>query len=249
MGTNDGNGTGVEPEVTAVTDGTEQQGSALPDSDQSNGEGTQKSEGSTTPKWMAQLPNDLKVNTDLQKYATLADFVRSTQQPKTDGNEGDDDHQQKETEPVKYENFEKVLDQNADPFGTIGNSVKEVLEASQVPQDVAEKLFDSLNQAQDGSMKELVEKGKDWCEAQLKKDWGNDYEENRNAMTRAYIAIVGEDKDLAKALDRTGASINPAVAEVFSRIGKSIREDGAVVSNRTGGTQRTSGVPVTYPKS
>ncbi len=250
MADNDGNGIVNEPGTPAGVEGMDTQGSAKPEEGQSNGEGTQKSEGSTTPKWMAQLPGDLKNEAELQKYATLADYVRSTRQPKTDGNEGDGEQTPTKTEPIKYEKFEKVLDQNADPFGTIGNSVKEVLEASQVPQEVAEKIFDSLIQAQDGSVKELVEKGKDWCEAQLKKDWGNDYEDNRKAMTRAYVALVGDDKDLASALDRTGASINPAVAEVFSRIGKSIREDGSIVSNRTSGpSQRSSGVPVKYPKS
>jgi len=246
----DGSSTVVEPNAPAGAAGMEQQESVLPENNQSTGEDTQQSEGSTSPGWMAQLPNDLRNNVDLQKFPTLGEFIRSTQSTGSDGKEVEGDQKPKETEPVKYEKFEKVLDQNADPFGTIGNSVKEVLEASQVPQEVAEKLFDSLNQAQDGSTKELIEKGKDWCEAQLRKDWGKDYEENRKAMSRAYVALVGEDKDLATALDRTGASINPAVAELLSRIGKSIREDGSIVSNRTSGpSQRSSGVPVKYPKS
>ena len=94
-------------------------------------------------------------------------------------------------------------------------------------QAVAEKIFDTLSEGHKGTMSDLLTKGKDWCEAQLKKSWGDQYEAKRKAMTRAYIALVQSDKDLAGALDRTGASINPAVAELLSRVGESIKEDGS----------------------
>ena len=250
MGINDGNGTVVEPNAPAGAAGMEPQGSALPENNQSNGEGTQKSEGSTAPGWMAQLPNDLKVNTDLQKYATLADFVRSTQTVESDGNEGDGDHTSRKTEPVKYEKFEKSLGDDSDPFGLIGTSMREVLESSQVPQEVAEKVFDKLAESHSGTTRQMIEKGKDWCEAQLKTDkwWGADYEENRKAMARGFNALSKENPDLAKALDETGASINPAVADLVARIGRSIKEDGSIGSNQTGGSgRRNSAVPVRYP--
>lgn len=235
----DGTNTVVEPDAAGapVVDGKEPQGSGQPDGPQSTGD-----KGATSPSWMAQLPNDLKNEADLQKFATLADYVRSTRQP--DGNEGAG----KETAPVKYENFEKSLGTELDPFGWVGDSLKETLENAAIPKEVAEGIFDSLVESQNNSIEQLVEKGKDWCEAQLKKNWGADYEAKRAAMSRAYVALVESDKDLATDLDRSGASINPAVAELLSRIGQSIEEDGSIGSNRSAARNaRDPKVPVKYP--
>lgn len=249
MDVNKGTGTGVEPGAAGApeVDGKEQQGLGQPEGNQSKGGDTQKGgQGSTSPAWMAQLPNDLKNEADLQKYATLADFVRSTKQAKADGSEGDG-NKAKATEPVTYENFEKSLDTDSDPFGVISESLKTTLQESGVPQAAAEKIFDAVAKSQDGSMKQLIEKGKDWCEAQLKKSWGDQYETKRKAMSRAYVALVQADESLATALDRTGASINPAVAELLSRIGESIREDGSIGSNTTRSNTGNPRVPVKYP--
>jgi len=249
MDVNDGTNTVVEPDAKGApeVDGKEQQGLGEPEGDQSTGDTTQKGErGTTSPAWMAQLPNDLKNEADLQQYATLADFVRSTKQAKSDGSE-EAEGDTKETEPITYEEFEKSLDADSDPFGVISESLKTTLEASSVPKEVAEKVFDAISEAQNGSMKQLVEKGKDWCEAQLKKSWADQYDAKRKAMSRAYVALVQPDSDLAKALDRTGASINPAVAELLARIGESIEEDGSIGSNTTGSKGRNPRVPVRYP--
>ncbi len=244
---NNGTGTGVEPEVTGapVIDGKEQQGSGQPEEVQSTGD-IAVSKGTTSPSWMAQLPNDLKNESDLQKYATLADFVRSTRETKPDGSKGDEPTA-KEIVPMKYENFEKSLEADTDPFGVISDSLKTTLEDSGVSKEVAEKVFDSLTVAQNGSIQQLLEKGKDWCEATLKKSWGDQYETKRKAMSRAYLALVEPDSDLAKDLDRSGASINPAVAEILARIGQSIEEDGTITSNRSGASARDPKVPVRYP--
>ncbi len=249
MDTNNGTNTGVEPNATGApgADGTEQQGLGQPEGTQSTGESTLGGvKGTASPAWMAQLPNDLKNEADLQQYATLADYVRSTM-GKTDGSEGSESDT-KGTQPVKYEKFEKGLDPDSDPFGTVTESLKGVLEESGVSQAVAEKIFDTLSEGHKGTMSDLLTKGKDWCEAQLKKSWGDQYEAKRKALTRAYIALVQSDKDLAGALDRTGASINPAVAELLSRVGESIKEDGSFPSNSTtSGDGRNPKVPVRYP--
>lgn len=249
MDVNNGTNTGVEPDAKGApeADGMEQQGLGEPEGSQSTGEHTlEGNEGTTSPAWMAQLPNDLKNESDLQQYASLADFVRSTRGAKSDGSE-EGEGASKETEPIEYEEFEKSLDADSDPFGVISDSLKTTLQSSGVPKEVAEKVFDTLSEAQNGSMQQLVEKGKDWCEAQLKKSWADQYESKRKAMSRAYIALVQKDKDLASALDRTGASINPAVAELLSRIGESIEEDGSIGSNTTGSNGRNPRVPVRYP--
>lgn len=249
MDANNGTGTGVEPDAKGApgADGMEQQELGQPEGTQSTGKTASASgSGTASPAWMSQLPNDLKNESDLQQYATLADFVRSTRQAKDDGSK-EGGEAAKEIEPVNYEGFEKSLDADSDPFGVITESLKTTLEVSGIPKEVAEKVFDALSEAQNGSMQQLVDKGKDWCEAQLRKSWAEQYETKRRAMSRAYIALVQSDSDLAKALDRTGASINPAVAELLARIGQSIEEDGSIGSNATGSKARNPKVPVRYP--
>lgn len=203
-------------------------------------------EGSTSPGWMAQLPNDLKNLDDLKQFATLGEYVHHVRNGGANGSGGE--QTPSANEPVKYENFEKNLGDENDPFGTVGEALKGILESSGVAKEVAEQVFDTLGGAQASAAKELVEKGKDWCEANLKKAWGTEYEAKRRAMSRAYLALVEGDKELASALDRTGASINPAVAELLSRVGASIREDGSMPSNLSGGKPgRDPRVPVNYP--
>jgi hypothetical protein len=248
MVTNNGTNTAVEPEANGApaADGMEQQGSGQPEGTQSTGNSTPEGgKGTASPAWMAQLPNDLKNEADLQQYATLADYVRSTR-AKNDGSEGSGSNT-RETKPIQYENFEKSLDADSDPFGVISDSLKTTLQEAGVPEEVAEKVFDAVSAGQEGSTKQLIEKGKDWCEAQLKKTWGDKYDEKRKAMSRAYVALVQPDENLASALDRTGASINPAVADLLARIGESIREDGSFPSNTTASRGKNPKVPVHYP--
>jgi len=245
----DGNGSAKAPEQVAAVagDGTDLK-PALPEEGQSTGvKPSVGGSGATSPAWMAQLPVDLKADPELAKYATLGDFVKATRKGPADGSKQPDGTQAKGTEPVKYKDFNKSLDEDSDPLGMVGESLKATLEASGIPEAVAVKVFETLTDAQKTAAQKLVEKGKDWCEAQLKKSWGQKYDEKRAAMTRAYIAMVQPGSDLAKALDRTGASINPAVAELLARIGSSIKEDGKVPSNASGGKGRDPRVPVKYP--
>ena len=242
-----------EPDVT-LTGGADGKGgdNTLPEGSQSDGKDTQKSDkGSAEPAWLAQVPSDLKADPEVLKLLrdspTIGDYIKATLKVNDDGSKKTGE-EAKGNEPVFYEEFEKKLDSDADPFGVISDSLKEVLQGSNIPKDVAEKVFDSLSESQNKSTTQLIEKGKDWCEAQLKKNWGDDYDSKRKAMTRAYVSLVKPESDLAKALDKTGASINPAVAELLSRIGESIKEDGSVGSNQSGGgTGRDSKVPVHYP--
>lgn len=250
MDTNNGTSTGVEPDAMGApgADGKEQLQLGQPEGTQSTGENTlEGGKGTTRPAWMAQLPSDLKDDAELQGFATLGDFVRGMKQQNSDGNKDVDSQSDQETEPVKYEDFAKRLDEENDPFGVVSETLKTSLETLRLPKEDAEKVFDALQQAQTDSVTQLVEKGKDWCEAQLKKTWGKDYAENRRAMTRAYVALVQGDEKLSQLLDNTGASINPAVAELLSRVGKSIAEDGSIPSNLTGGKGRNPRVPVNYP--
>jgi len=243
----------TEPDVT-LAGGADGKGgeNTLPEENQSGGTDTQKSEkGFTEPAWLAQVPSDLKKDPEVLKRLmdspTIGDYIKATLKGKEEGSK-EPGEEAKGNEPIVYEEFVKKLDADADPFGVISDSLKEILQGSNVPKDVAEKVFDSLTESQNKSTTQLLETGKDWCEAQLKKNWGDEYDSKRKSMTRAYVSLVKPESELAKALDKTGASINPAVAELLSRIGESIKEDGSVGSNQSsGGTGRNPNVPVHYP--
>lgn len=243
MKTNDGTAAAAEPDYSAAVenDGTQQSG-GKPESVQ-NGDAGVAGNGSTKAihPWMAQLPDDLKTDPELGDYKSLAGYVRAMK-GKADGNE----EEEGETE-LQY-NFEKTIAEDSDPFGEVTKELKDYLRQSKVPEDVAEGLFDKLNDAESKSAKKLIEKGGKWVEEKLKKEWGDDYEKKRKDMTRAYKTLVEPGSDLARGLDRTGASINPFVAEIFSRIGENIKEDGNISSNQTGGGKPAGGVPVDYSK-
>ena len=97
-------------------------------------------------------------------------------------------------------------------------------------------------------MAEFIEKGVPWCENELRNLWGDNYEKQRKAVTRGTQALIKADPELMKELDKTGASINPAVARVIAIYGNAIKEDGSVRSNESStGTNRNPRVPVNYP--
>ena len=245
----DGNPTEDQaPEVSEAkeTDGTDQK-VAEPEGTQEKGkEGVVDSEVSI-PAWMAQNKGDLKTNEELAKHKTVDELSRAYLEM-LKGNSSEPKAKAEEAEKPKYE-FEKTLDADSDPFGEISNTMKSFLEESKVPPDVAEKLFDKVNEAYGASRKQLLEKGDKWCEKRLKETWGDEFDTKKKAVNRAYVALVKERPELAKGLDNTGASINPFVAEVFALIGQNLREDGSFASNQTGAAKRNpGGVPIDYSK-
>jgi len=204
------------------------------------------------PSWLAQLPKDLKEDAEtielLSKSQTIGDYVKATllKQPGTlKPNEPEVD------KPMVYdETFVSKLSDESDPFGLMTKSLKDTLQKNKVTAEGAKEIFETLTAAQQTSQKDFMEKGIPWCENELKKYWGNDYENQRKAVTRGTLALQQFDPTLISELDKTGATITPAVARVIAIIGNNVKEDGSIGSNNTrSGNGRNPKVPVTYPKN
>ena len=250
MAVNDGNVEVVEPVVTEAsgTAGVDTTTNVQPEPNQSS-ENPPKVEEAPHPAWLDQMPKDLKADKELMKLLsknpTIGDYVRASYQK--DGKPGEVETVEGK-EPVQYEDFVKSLGVESDPFGLVGETLKTKLSNLGVTKEKAEEIFDSISEANQKTMKDFVEKGIPWCEGQLKDKWKDNYDPNHKAMNRATKALYEAHPELAEQLDRTGASINPAVAEAFAFFGYSIKEDGSVGSNLSGGgSGRSVKVPVIYP--
>lgn len=250
METKDGNVNVVEPVVPEASEpaGVDTKIDVQPDTNQSGGKAPEGATKDPQPSWLAQLPKDLKDDEELMqllsKNPTIGDFVRAS--VKQDGTKGEGGAGEKE--PLVYENFEKRFGVESDPFGRVSESLKTRLESLNVPMAEAEKLFDLIQTEQEATMAEFIEKGVPWCENELRTLWGDNYEKQRKAVTRGTQALMKADPELMKELDKTGASINPAVARVIAIYGNAIKEDGSVRSNESStGTNRNPRVPVNYP--
>lgn len=220
-----------------------------------NGEPGIEQNGSNStqqPSWLAQLPKDLKEDEEtiklLSESKTIGDYVKSTLQ-KQKGTE-EEGSKKEEDKPMVYgDTFDSKIPEHNDPFGILTNTLKDTLQKNKVSPEVAKEVFKTLTESQETSNKTFLEQGKTWCESELKKIWKDDYNAQRKAVTRGTLALQKFDPELLGELDKTGASITPAVARVIAIIGNNVKEDGSIGSNETRGKhQRDSRVPVVYPK-
>jgi len=181
--------------------------------------------------WTTSLPKELRGLVDIEKYPSLAAYVQAHESGRDEnensGQKGDGNAE------VDYSGFEAKLSADLDPFGNGTESLKTVLKENGVSPDIAKKVFEAIEESRAMSTQQLVEKGKEFCDSKCKELWGQDYEANRNAMTRGVVALVGDDAEFQSMLDSTGASINPAVAELFKRVGLLLKEDTPARSNGT----------------
>ena len=196
-----------------------------------------------TPAWMAQLPNDLKDNEGLAQYKTLGDAIKGLM-----GEKAETKPVEAKKEPAKFENFSKKFDTSVDPFGNLTEKTVKYMEGKGMTQTEAEEFFDAMSENYKSAQKEMIEKGREYCEKAVKAQWGNDYEAKRNLMVKGYQALGDTDGSLQKALDTSGASLAPAVWELLSRVGAIVSEDGASPVRGIGGSgkKNTDGVPIDY---
>lgn len=243
------------PEEGTQTGSGQPEGNQEPEPQAQNGESGVAGEAEPTPKWIEQVSKDLKndpnVYEELKKHPTITDYVKAQQEKTQQGKEsGSGEPAGGEKQPSNYDDFTKTLAEEYDPYGLLSGTLKEQLAQAGVPKDKAEAVYDTLNTASEETLRQMLDKGGKRCEEVLKERWGDQYEEKKAAMTRAYKALAVEPgSDLGRGLDRTGASINPYVAEVFSAIGENIKEDGTIHSSKTGGGKPAGAIPIDYSKS
>ncbi len=251
MAGQDGNvANGSEPEVVDVnttTDGS--QGSTPPEGNANVGE---NGIGSPTPAWMGQLPDDLKQDEELSKFATLGDLAKFVKEAsKETQNQEDGSGEEAGTEePTEY-SFEDTIGENFDPFGKTSESLKSYFAKNKVPEEVAQGAYKALNEAMQASTEKLVTEGGKYLDDVLKKQWGDDFDKKRTAMSRSYNAFIASNAQLEQGLQQTGATVNPYIAEVLARVGEHISEDGGVVSTLSGASSKRdyNGSPIDYSKN
>lgn len=227
-------GSGQATQMEQGSKGAEGQDVKLESAGQ-DGKSSVEGKGSAVEKgWTTSLPKELRGLIDLEKYPTQASYVLAhetgSKKEENPGQEGNDD---KGSSGVDYSGFDVKLAEDLDPFGNGTEALVNVLKENGVSTETAKKVFSAIDGSRAKSMERMVEKGKEFCEAKCKELWGQDYDANRNAMTRGVVAIVGDDAEFQSQLDSSGASINPTVAELFKRVGLLLKEDTPARSNGT----------------
>lgn len=230
---NDQQDPGLESQGTKGTDGQEVK---LDSGDQIGDSSVEGKGPANGTGWTTSLPKELRGLIDTGKYPTLAAYVQAhangSGKEEKPGQEEDENKEtgSSETE-TDYSGFTAKFADDFDPFGYGTEALVGVLKECNVPLETARKVFDVIEQSRVRSTSQLLEKGKEYCDSQCKEMWGTDYDANRNAMTRGVVALVGDDQVMKEMLDATGASINPAVAELFKRVGLLLKEGTPARSN------------------
>lgn len=228
-----------EPE-SKPEDGIKAAGGA-PEGEQVNGANGPDAGSAAGRAWMAQLPGELKDNHTLAQYKTMGEAFKALM-----GEAGNAGKQQKQT----YKEFGAKLNEEDDPFGLMGASLIGSLETLGIEQAEAEKVVKKFNEDIQISKTKMLNEGKNFTEAAVRKLWGNDYKNRRISMAKGYSALGDTDGSLQQMLDESGASLNPAVWEVLSRVGKLISEDGELAGGTAGGSSSRKDplCPVDYSK-
>lgn len=192
------------------------------------------------PKWMSQLPDELKGNEKLSKYNSLGEALSAL----LDGSKGDTKDAgkgQQGNEPDVEYNFSKDLSDSDDPDGIVRNTMKDAIKNMKLPQEEADKVYssfvDTYAKIEEGVKKNAAEV----CEKELKETWGDKYDENMASMKRAYKSLVPEGSDLDKGLKSTMAENNPFVVDLLAKIGKSISEHDPPRSKAVGQVKQKTG--------
>ena len=195
-----------------------------------------------TPKWTAQLPDDLKAHEALTSFATVGDLGKAYIEAHG---------KLKQSVPLLPENA--TAEQKAEFYERLGRP--RTPEQYDLPE--AEELADwrqqfhalGLTNAQAKGLYEAYmarvqaheeARGKALAEVEqtLKRDWGGAYDANLELARRAVVQFGGD--ELKAALDESGLGNDLRVVKAFAAIGKAVGEDAAVGSE---GAERTEVTP------
>lgn len=248
----------LAPDEGTPTDGTDGAGKTTEAPEDGHGDageegGTKPPEGAPDaggkPSWMQQLPDSLKNDEALSKYASFAEFTKAAKEA-MDKKPADTDGKEGAKAPVAYKDFAKKLDVNTDPMGTQTQFLMDKLQSMGVSQKDAEAFFDDFQGNVTKNTQGFLEKGQEWCDQKMRHDWGDKYQERKNLMDRAMKSLGDKDGSLSKQLKATGSMANPAVWEAMSRIGSLLADDTAVFSTEhtTAAKASDDGTFLNYPE-
>ncbi len=194
-----------------------------------------------SPKWMSQLPDELKGNETLSKHASLGEALKALLDGSDEKAKEPVEGQKEETPPVEY-NFSKDFPEEIDPEGLIRDTMKQAVTDLKLSAEDADKVYSSIVETFEKTEESLVKNASEKCEKVLKETWGDKYDDNLASMKRAYKHLVPEGSDLEKGLKASMAENNPFVADLLSKVGKAISEHDPPRSKAVGQVeQRQSG--------
>lgn len=221
------------------------------------------------PKWISQLPENLRDNDKLYQYRTLADLSNAylDLDGKTNGaiqvpgeNASDDDwatFYNKLGRPNKPDDYEFDAVQWPE---NMANNMKELLEedtktmksvfhelgltaqqAKNLQKKYVEFAFDRFNESEKAKI-QMHENAVN----SLKKEWGNDYDVNAELAVRAFNRLgelAGIKDEFTKFMNNSGLGSNPMFVKIFHVIGKSMQDDKALDSGGTPSSGTEKDVP------
>lgn len=151
--------------------------------------------------------------------------------------------------PEKYE-FKAAGDAKVDE--AIATEVAALAKEFGLPQDKAQKLYDSRLAAGDSQMKQLADRvtatHKEWQAAsRADKEFGGEAFE-ANLGIAAQAAKQFADPEFSKLMDTTGLGDHPAVIRLFYKLGKQLQND-KTLTGGGGPNQGKSAAELLFPKS
>jgi len=203
--------------------------------------GTPDSTQTTNPKWMSQLPDELKGNELLAKYDSLGNAFKglldgSVAKVEDGGNTGTEEKTTDDAGEITYA-FTKSFSEELDSTGDLDKSLTEALKGLKLDAESADAIHSAIIDSHEHGMNQLRTNGEKLCKAELQKMWGDAYDAKQAAMKRAYDHLVPSDSPLAKGLRMTQSENNPFVADLLARVGESISEHTPPLSSTSGGAK------------
>ena len=203
--------------------------------------GTPDSTQTTNPKWMSQLPDELKGNELLAKYDSLGNAFKglldgSGAKPEDGGNTVTEGNTSDDAGEITYA-FTKSFSEELDSTGDLDKSLTEALKSLKLDAESADAIHSAIIDSHEHGMNQLRTNGEKLCKAELQKMWGDAYDAKQAAMKRAYDHLVPADSPLAKGLRMTQSENNPFVADLLARVGESISEHTPPLSSTSGGAK------------
>lgn len=180
--------------------------------------GTPASTEPAVPKWMAQLPDELKGNETLSKYQSVGEAFKSL----LDGSKPGGD--QEPSAPDGQYELDMSLSKDIDPTGVFHKNMSEAVKSLKLPKAQAEGVYKAFVDSYKTAEQELKTHGAEICEKELRTMWGDKYDAKLGHMKRAYGKLVPKDSPLEQGLKATLAESNPFVADLLSSIGESFSE-------------------------
>lgn len=203
------------------------------------GQGTDQAEPSQTLGWRKQLKGEYQTHEAAARFTSptelFQDYLEKTQQlegaiPKLSSEATDEDRAawyRKIGTPESPDGYKLPEDQAGESkrWGEIAH------EANLLP-DQAHAVFETIRADRDKAIREAV--------AELKQEYGSDYDENIKAANQ-FIRQIGGDKAL-QAFGRSGAGSDPEIVRTFVTLAKMVSEDSVTTGrpSAAGGDARTS---------